>query len=558
MVQLLASLASLLLASSVNGLHAPVKYWCGKKYNSSASNFDGYNLGWSDVERDLPRLVESQQIRIVQETLPYLESSSNAALVAYIPQHYFNLAGNMNITVSVPELNASTVIGPQDAGNGVSFPADISNATLGRSIISADVSYASYKLSSETQKYFDTVYFDLYKVTAPSNGSVVTLDAVTQALSVNGSKAFIPVGYYVDAGTVLADYESAKSNFSQYASEGYNVLMYTGPISNQTQMEWTLDLAEEHGLYFQADVTDITNSVDDLVYFIANYSSHPAFLSYYIGNEPDGDEGIGSFEPVQSLRAYKLIKLQDPYHPVTLVTNCQHSAPDYVDHIDFYMVDVYAVGIPTEYNGFVCNTTQGCCGCDNCDAQNPVKSIADRYEAVRSDLGIQYPPTMLVAQTFYDNTSYWSRNPTYEEEFTMAWTSIISGGSGVLGYTWPVSNSPNASLPLSQAISDFANEYLGDKGLSARTTLSGPRTTYGSFNGIYYAIWNTGTIVAVNTNYSNSSLSIDVSPFIKPNVKSLSVKSLGATAKQNMTSVPISGGVLTDQFGYLEVKAYTT
>jgi len=227
----------------------------------------------------------------------------------------------------------------------------------------------------------------------------------------------------------------------QYASEGYNFFMYSGPIStNDTEVGMTLNLAAQYGLYYQSDVTDIVDNITALEIFVQKWSSYPAFLSYYIGNEPDGPEGIGSFQPIESVNGYDYLKMVDPYHPVTLVTNCAHTAPEYVSAVDFVSTDVYAVGIPTVYNNLVCNATQSDCGCDLRNASNPILSVADRYESIYSDLGIDYPATLFVEQTFYENTSYWSVLPTYQEELAMAWISIVSGGNGILGYRYPVSS----------------------------------------------------------------------------------------------------------------------
>jgi len=145
-------------------------------------------------------------------------------------------------------------------------------------------------------------------------------------------KPFVPIGYYVDTSYIFS---SSSSNFSgtasaamkQYASEGYNFFMYSGPIStNDTEVGMTLNLAAQYGLYYQSDVIDIVDNITALEIFVQKWSSYPAFLSYYIGNEPDGPEGIGSFQPIESVNGYDYLKMVDPYHPVTLVNNCAHTA----------------------------------------------------------------------------------------------------------------------------------------------------------------------------------------------------------------------------------------
>jgi hypothetical protein len=230
--------------------------------------------------------------------------------------------------------------------------------------------------------------------------------------------------------------------------------------------------------------------------------------------------------------------------------------PSFDTHGDFMMVDVYAVGIPTEYNGVQCNATQGCCGCDLCDATNPVVSIFDRYDRVRGDLGTQYPSLWFVEQTFYDNTSYWSRAPTYQEELNMAWASVMSGGSGVLGYTWPVTGVPTAYPQLGLALSDFAQQMLKDS-YAHDTVLSGSRVAYGSSGSVYYAAWATGTVVALNTDYNATrAFAATAAELGLSDSATLTGVTLGRMSDGEKTKVSMKNGLLVDSLGPMEVRIY--
>lgn len=547
-----------ILIALAEAQHANFKYWCGKKYNSSLPHFDAYNLGSPDNMRDLPRPQSSQKVRMVQEKLPYLSNDTNGAIVAYIPSRFFAMGGNTNISISIASLNMKTMVGSQYAGKGYSFPLDLSKVSNGMTTLEADLSYASYHNGSAGQQNLESVFFDFYKVDPPSNGSYVVLDAHTQALSVNGGPQFVPVGYYVSSGFVFNNTvsnlsASASAAMTQYASGGYNVFMYSGPIStNDTEMEMTLNLAAQNNLYYQADVTDIVDNITALEIFTQKWSSHANFLSYYIGNEPDGPEGIGSFQPIESFNGYEYLKMVDPYHPVTLVTNCAHSAPDYAGAVDFLSTDVYSVGIPTVYNNLVCNLTQGDCGCDLCNASNPIASVADRYDSIYSDLGVNYPAVLFVEQTFSDNT-YWSRLPLYEEELAMAWISIVAGGNGVLGYTYPVADDPTSQFPLSAALQDFASQMAN---YSSSTLLTGPRVGYSKYNGVYSAAWSSGTIIAVNAmNYTNDATILTHNFGL--NGTSVQATALGKEFGNQTTRPQMMGGAITDQLKPYSVRVYT-
>ena len=534
------------------------KFWCGKKYNATGPSFEGFNIGWPS-NYDLPHGQEYHKIRLVQGLLPYLTTDTDTSVVAYVPRIVFESNGMMNVTISIPELTGSVIISPSDAVDGVSFPVDASSLLTGKNRISADVSYSRFENGTEYRDYLDTVFFDFYKVSPPSdNTSVVALDAMSQGISINGNDPLMLIGYYVANEYMFsAGYDEAEEAVQKYASEGYNVMMHVSPIDqNDTQMLWTLELCQKYKIYYQADVSDITGNLTALGGFIDQWSGYSSLLSYYIGNQPDGPIGIGSSEPTQSEFAYDFIKLFDPYHPITLVTNCAHSMPLFEKNVDFFMNDVYPVGIPDSYNGIECNATQGVCGCDLCDSTNAVKAIAERFKGLHQDLGVNYPTIALVEQTWYDNTSYWSRLPTYAEEFTMAWTSIISGGVGVFGFVWPVAGAPTTYPQLGLALSDFA-DYMFTRGLADKTVLSGARVAHGVQGSVYYAAWSSGYVVAVNTDYSNCApLALFTEQVGLSYTKLVIGSSIGRNIVDTTSPILVKNGLLVDEIEPLSVKIY--
>ena len=105
-------------------------------------------------------------------------------------------------------------------------------------------------------------------------------------------------------------------------------------------------------------------SSDDLNVFAAQGSTH---LLWYSADEPDGQ--AQSLNPNKF--AYDLIKALDPYHPVSLALNRENCYfEEYSSGADIIFSDVYPIAVNTSWPVVYdtpCNTTYGCCGCDNCD-----------------------------------------------------------------------------------------------------------------------------------------------------------------------------------------------
>ena len=132
-------------------------------------------------------------------------------------------------------------------------------------------------------------------------------------------------------------------------------------------------------LFFDC-LTCIDHSIELLQ--VEQFRNHPAILSWYIADEPDGagsSEGQPIGIPVADVRAaYELVRSLDPYHPVSLVLNCKYSAPLYADATDILMVDPYPVSINTTF----CSESYGCCGCDDCSGK--VADVSERMDFTAS------------------------------------------------------------------------------------------------------------------------------------------------------------------------------
>src|ERR1019366_5996380 len=74
---------------------------------------------------------------------------------------------------------------------------------------------------------------------------------------------------------------------------------------------------------------------------ILEFKDHPALLSWYLADEPDG-QGIS---PAALEEEYQEVHQLDPYHPVLMVFNTKDLAPKYRNGLDVAMADPYPVPI---------------------------------------------------------------------------------------------------------------------------------------------------------------------------------------------------------------------
>jgi hypothetical protein len=118
-----------------------------------------------------------------------------------------------------------------------------------------------------------------------------------------------------------------------------------------------------------------------------------SLLLWYTGDEPDGQ--------VDALNAtkitYDLIKSLDPYHPVSLCLNClNYYFEEYTSGADIIMSDPYPIAVNTSWSvqyNTECNTTYGCCGCDDCNGDfEDVSDRLDLYKSYQEWLGLQQKP----------------------------------------------------------------------------------------------------------------------------------------------------------------------
>lgn len=227
-----------------------------------------------------------------------------------------------------------------------------------------------------------------------------------------------------------------------FASRGYNVIhiVPTGDLSD-TPFPWDvlepyINHADELGLYLQYDVRwDYTN-LSTMTSQISHLHSHPSILLWYTADEPDGKS-----DPLNStLIAYNTIRALDPYHPVSLALNCyDFYYEDYASGADIILSDVYPIAVNTSWSteySTPCNTTYGCCGCDDC--LGVFEDVSDRLDNfARFDEVIGWSKTHWGAPQAFGNETFWTRHPSEEEEVVMTVLSVNHGAKGIVMWDFP-------------------------------------------------------------------------------------------------------------------------
>jgi hypothetical protein len=139
-----------------------------------------------------------------------------------------------------------------------------------------------------------------------------------------------------------------------------------------------------------------------LVEEIKTFMNHPALLSWYISDEPNGFK-----IPPEALEdIYRLVKETDPWHPVTMVFMAPFlSSKKYAGAFDIVMADPYPV------------------------PNRPIGMVGDVTDQLRSEFTWTRPVWMVVQS--FGGGEWWGREPTFQEIRSMTWQSVVNGATGI-------------------------------------------------------------------------------------------------------------------------------
>ncbi|OJD28778.1 glycoside hydrolase subgroup catalytic core [Diplodia corticola] len=297
------------------------------------------------------------------------------------------------------------------------------------------------------QSYLATT--QLYKLPARTDGgSVAKLDKLyggiyTQDYLTNSTAwtAIMPYSFYVSWDGWLEN--SLVNNTHTFKNYGYNIIhvVPNAGLANQafnfTEFDAFLDICDELQLWVMYDMRWTYKNLTSVTEQVNRVKSRKSLLLWYTGDEPDG-----ASDTLNATKdTYDTIKQLDPYHPVSLCLNCYnfHYA-NYSAGADIILSDVYPIAVNTSFStqyGTACNTTYGCCGCDDCAGD--FEDVSDRLDVFRqyqSWLG-QEPKAFWGVPQAFGNETFWSRYPTADEEAVMAALSVNHGAKGIVGWAWP-------------------------------------------------------------------------------------------------------------------------
>lgn len=313
-------------------------------------------------------------------------------------------------------------------------------------------------------------------------GSITKLDSLYGGLLVQDSTKdsswtpLLPYSYYVSWDGWL---EKSPSNVQSFKDQGYNIIhvVPNAALANEafnfTEFDTFLDKCDEIGLWVMYDMRWTYQNLSSVRYQVDRLKARKSMLLWYTGDEPDGHG-----DPLNATKiTYDLIKSLDPWHPVSLCLNCYNfHYEEYSSGADIVLSDVYPVAVNTSWSDVydtVCNTTYGCCGCDDCHGDmEDISTRLDIWSEYQSWLG-SGPKTFWGVPMAFGNETYWNRYPTAAEEVTMTMLNLNHNAKGIVMWDYPTSSElSNITSKLSRVLAsdEVARFLLGASTVPLRVT----------------------------------------------------------------------------------------
>jgi hypothetical protein len=340
-----------------------------------------------------------------------------------------------------------------------SVPVNSTGTVFGFSFSSFAAREAPYQVSiygtspDGNQAYSATT--EVYVLPSRSYGSAARIDNLFGGLYVQNAfnkwDGWYPVfqnGYYADASYVTPSNISL-DHLNTYAAQGFNAINVvpdgSGPDSSFPPTLATYwDRMDELNLLNIYDMRYSYRNTTQVSDQVAMWKNRTSLLMWYTGDEPDGTSDALNATVV----TYNQLKSLDPYHPVSLVLNCEnYYYAEYAAGAEIIFEDAYPVGVNATWSvkwDTACNTTYGDCGCDGCDGTlTDVSTRLDQFTNYQANIeGQGSKPNWAVLQAFGDQ-DYWQSVPSPAEIENMMVLAVNHNAKGITYWEYPSTDEIN-------------------------------------------------------------------------------------------------------------------
>lgn len=256
-----------------------------------------------------------------------------------------------------------------------SIPVDSIGNLVGFSLSPFKARYEPYEISiygtSPDGQQSYTASTKIYILPSRSYGSAVKIDNLFGGLYVqnslnnwNGWYPVFPNGYYAD-GSYVTPSNISFTNLDTYSFQGFNIINIVpdGGLPDQSyptaELAFYWDRMDELNLFNVYDMRFAFQNSTRINEQVEMWKNRTTLLMWYTADEPDG----WGYALNSTKLAYDQLKELDPYHPVSLVLNCQNFFyEEYASGTDIVYEDAYPVAINATWSipwGTPCNTTYG-------------------------------------------------------------------------------------------------------------------------------------------------------------------------------------------------------
>ncbi len=394
-----------------------------------------------------------------------------------------------------------------------------------------EIKEGEYKIVGRLRKGENVIYetsVPLYKLPKPKGNEVYIDENLNLVL--NG-KPILPIIWW------------GGSPFEEIAKTGADgIIVGVGDLDKLKELnlygEVMLLWGSEQKKYFEGKETLSEEAIKVITEKVNSIKDHPAFLFYYLTDEPEGR----NVSPNVLKEAYQLIKKLDPYHPIQITNNTVKGIETYIECADLFFPDPY-----------VCPLIDG-------SLTRPMTYIISFMEQIKKAgknkkfVGIT-PQVFDYGKVYASRPPYSTRNnrvPTFVEERCMNYLAIVYGAKGFNYYVygkkdpnhWGAVNFPDLNIGMPYLIKEkksLSDIILLGKDIKEEVKIDEKKIHYTvkEFKGKKY-------IICVNV----EPVELNVEIKVPENIKKLKVIS-------EKRIVEVKDGKFSDRFLPYEVHIYT-